>query len=350
MNRFLREFITQWRWLELPFEGEIFVAAVSGGADSVALLLALHQLKQKNKLRSEIVVAHFNHALRGKESDRDEAFVRKLSGKLGLKFESGEWKTKKPATANGANAANKENLEQAARNARYEFLESVAGKYKAYGVLTGHTLDDQAETFLLRLIRGSGVDGLGAMKPVRGLGRDKNILLIRPLLGWARRTGTEELCRLEKVKYRNDSMNKDKAFLRVRIRREVLPLLQNINPQIVTNLAKMSGVFQAEGEELGLAARAGLFAVHDVNNDTLDLKGLMGFSSGMRRRVLRLWLENLRGGLRALDMKHFAALERLVLSAAGGKTVELPGGERVSIRRGRLIFKKTKVEKSPPDN
>ncbi len=347
MNRFLREFITQWRRLELPFEGEVFVAAVSGGADSVALLLALHQLTQKNKLGSEIVVAHFNHALRGKESDRDEAFVRKLSGKLGLKFESGKWKAIKPSALN---AANKENLEQTARNARYEFLESVAGKYKAYGVLTGHTMDDQAETFLLRLIRGSGIDGLGAMKPVRVLGGDKNILLIRPLLGWARRAGTEEFCRLEKVKYRNDPMNRDKAFLRVRIRREVLPLLQNINPQIVPNLAKMSGVLQGEGEELGMAARAGLFAVHDVNHDTLDLKGLVEFSSGMRRRVLRLWLENLRGGLRALDMKHFAALEGLVLSGTGGKTVELPGGERVSVGRGRLIFKKTKVEKSPPDN
>ncbi len=350
MNRFLREFITEWRRLELPFAGEVFVAAVSGGADSVALLLALHQLKQKKKLGSEIVVAHFNHALRGKESERDEAFVRKLSEKLGLKFESGKWKTKRSSTLNGSNAANKENLEQAARNARYEFLASVAEKYRAYGVLTGHTMDDQAETFLLRLIRGSGIDGLGAMKPVRRLTGDKNTRLIRPLLGWARRASTEEFCRLEKVKYRNDSMNRDKAFLRVRVRREVLPLLQNINPQIVPNLAKMSGVLQGEGEELGVAAQAGLFAVHDVNNDTLDLKGLTGFSSGMRRRVLRLWLENLRGGLRALDMKHFTALERLVLSGTGGKTVELPGGERVSIRRGRLIFKKTKVEKSPPDN
>jgi tRNA(Ile)-lysidine synthase len=347
MNRFLREFITEWRRLELPFEGEVFVAAVSGGADSAALLLALYQLKQKNKLRCEIVVAHFNHALRGKDSDKDEEFVRKLSGKLGLKFESGKWKAKRSATTN---AANKENLEQAARDARYEFLGNIAVKYQAYGVLTGHTMDDQAETFLLRLIRGSGTDGLGAMKPVRELNRDKKVLLIRPLVNWARRTGTEEFCRLEKVKYRNDPMNRDQAFLRVRIRREVLPLLQNINPQIVPNLAGMSGVLRGEGEELSKAAQAGLFAIHDVNNDTLDVKGLAGFSPGMRGRVLRLWLENLRDGLRALDMKHFAALERLVLSGTGGKTVELPGGERVSIRRGRLIFKKTKVEKSPSGN
>jgi tRNA(Ile)-lysidine synthase len=261
-----------------------------------------------------------------------------------MKFESGKWKTKKSL------AGNNENLEQAARDARYEFLGKIAESYRARGVLTGHTMDDQAETFLLRLIRGSGIDGLGAMKPVRELSADKNTLLVRPLLGWARRSATEEFCRLEKVKYRHDPMNRDEAFLRVRIRREVLPSLQNINPQIVPNLAKMSAVLQGEGEELGMAAQTALLAVYDVNNDTLDLKGLAEFSSGLRRRVLRLWLEKVRGGLRALDMKHFAALERSVLSGTGGKTVELPGGERVSVRRGRLIFKKTKVEKRPPGN
>jgi len=211
-------------------------------------------------------------------------------------------------------------------------------------------MDDQAETFLLRLIRGSGLDGLGAMKAVRQLKQGKNTLLARPLLNWARRADTEGFCRAEKIKYRNDPMNRGTAFLRVRVRREVLPLLQNINPQIVANLAKMSGVLQEEAEGLDIAARACLSAAAEVNNGTISVKQLAELSPGARKRVLRLWLELLRGDLRRLDMKHFAALERLVLSGTGGKRIELPGGESVSLSKGRLIFKKTKVEKSRADN
>lgn len=346
MNSFLRRLITEWRRLDLPVKDGAVVVAVSGGADSVSLMLALAALEKKKKLGLELVTAHFNHDLRGKESDKDEAFVRRLSEKLGLKFESGNWKAKKPFK----NAKDKENLEQSAREARYEFLAGIAEKYGAGAVLTGHTMDDQAETFLLRLIRGSGLDGLGAMKAARQLNRGKNTLLARPLLNWARRADTEEFCRAEKIKYRNDPMNRDTAFLRVRVRREVLPLLQNINPRIVANLAKMSGILQDEAEGLDIAARASLSAASGVSNDTINVKQLVTLSPGARKRVLRLWLELLRGDLRRLDMKHFAALERLVSSGAGGKRIELPGGESVSLSKGRLIFKKTKVEKSRADN
>jgi tRNA(Ile)-lysidine synthase len=339
MTKFLRQLITEWRRLELPVEGETFVIAVSGGADSVSLLLALSELKQKNKLRMEFIVAHFNHALRGKESDKDEVFVRKLSEERGLQFESGRWKSK-----------GRRDLEQAARDARYDFLAKLGEKYGAYGVLTGHTMDDQAETFLLRLIRGSGPDGLGAMKSVRVLNEGKDAVLVRPLLGWARRGDTEGFCRLQKVKYRDDPMNRDEAFLRVRVRKQVLPLLQNINPRIVPNLAKMAAVLQEEADASNFAARGHLADAVGVNKDTLSVKYLVSLPGAVRKRVLRLWLNDLRGDLRRLDMKHFAALERLLLSGTGGKEVELPGGERVSLSKGRLIFKKTKVEKRPAGN
>ncbi len=344
MRKYLLNLITEWRRLDLPVKDETFVAAVSGGADSVSLLLALHELKEKKKLGLEFVVAHFNHELRGAQSDRDETFVRKLSEKLGFIFESAKWNAKKNHNKS------KDNLEQAARLARYRFLEKTAEKFNACGVLTAHTLDDQAETFLLRLIRGSGLDGLGAMKPVRALNEGKKILLARPLLHWAQRGETEGFCRARKVKYRNDPMNRDEAFLRVRVRKQVLPLLQNINPRIAANLAKMSGVLRQEIEELDSMASKLLAGSVDINKETIEVKSLAGLSPAMLRRILRLWLRERRGDLRRLDMKHFTALERLVLSGQGNKKVELPGGESVTLSKGRLVFKKRKVEKSVPDN
>jgi tRNA(Ile)-lysidine synthase len=344
MHKFLHGLVTQWRKLELPVKNETFIIAVSGGADSVSLLLALAGLKQKKKLDLEFIVAHFDHDLRGAESDRDEKFVRKLSEKLGFGFESAKWKVKKNHNSG------KSNLEQAARLARYEFLEKTAGKFGAYGVLTGHTVDDQAETFLLRLVRGSGIDGLAAMKPVRELSEGKKIVLVRPLLSWARRADTEEFCRAENVKYRNDRMNRDEAFLRVKVRKKLIPLLENLNPGIVPNLAKISDILQQEMDELEAAAQEIFNRVFTANEDTIDVKGLREVSAAKRKRVLRIWLRGLRGGLRRLDMEHFAALERLILSPAGGKTAELPGGESVTLKKGKLIFRKTKVEKSRTDN
>ncbi len=344
MNRFLREFITEWRRLDLPVEGKTFIVAVSGGADSVSLLLALSELKKKKKLELEFVAAHFNHCLRAEESDKDEKFVKNLSEKLDFKFESAKWKAKKNHTKS------KDNLEQAARLARYEFLGKTAEKFGAVGVLTGHTMDDQAETFLLRLIRGSGIDGLGAMKAVRKLAEGKDALLIRPLLSWALRSDTEGFCRAEKIKYRSDAMNRDEAFLRVKVRKRVLPLLRDLNPRIVANLSRTAGILQEETQELEKAAGEILTEARSATKDTIDVKKISTVSAAKRVRALRLWLRELRGDLRRLEMEHFTALERLVLNGTGGKTIELPGGESVTLSKGKLIFRKTKVEKSRTGN
>jgi tRNA(Ile)-lysidine synthase len=344
LQKFLRQLITEWRGLGLPVKDETVVVAVSGGADSVSLMLALAKLKEKKKLGIKFVAAHFNHGLRGKESDKDEETVKKLAEKFGFTFESAKWNAKK------IHSGKKDNLEQSARLARYEFLEKTAEKFDACAVLTGHTIDDQAETFLLRLIRGSGLDGLGAMKPARKLSEAKNILLARPLLNWAGRADTEEFCRSEKIKYRNDPMNSDEAFLRVKVRKKLIPLLQNINPRIVANLAKMSGILQEEIEELEAGATAAFAAMPGASKDTIDVKLIKEISPAKRKRILRLWLQGLRGDLRRLDMEHFAALERLISNGAGGKKIELPGGESVTLSNGKLVFRKTKVEKRRAGN
>ncbi|MEP6705780.1 MAG: tRNA lysidine(34) synthetase, partial [Acidobacteriota bacterium] len=133
MDKFVRSFITQWRKLGLPFTGETIVVAVSGGADSMSLLVAIHDLAKRKKLTHRVIVAHFNHKLRGRESDKDERYVGQEAERLGFEFAAGS-----------AGAAKKGNLEQMARDARYKFLSKTADKNNAFAVLTAHTQNDQA--------------------------------------------------------------------------------------------------------------------------------------------------------------------------------------------------------------
>lgn len=364
MNNFVRNLLTEWRKLGLPFDDEAFVVAVSGGADSLALALALHDLKKRKKLNLRFVIAHFNHNLRGAESDRDEKFVRDLAVKFDFELALGH-----------GDIPEKGNLEQSARLARYDFLTGVAENLHARGVLTAHTINDQAETFLLNLIRGSGIEGLSGMKPVRSLDAatrrredgeikesDKDesisasprlpfsaspILLVRPLLNWAKRGETEKYCHDCGIEFRYDSMNEDLAFKRVRVRRVLLPLLQDFNPKIVERLATAAALLRDEHEELERLSNEHLKA---ANKEELKIRDLLNLSPAMRRRVLRAWLENLRGDLRGLDLKHLEAVERLISSRKSGRLIELPGGETVTKTDGILVFRETKVEKSGRDN
>ena len=159
---------------------ETIVVGVSGGADSVALLLALAELKSASKLSVKICVAHLDHKLR-KASASDARWVADLAAKLGFESVIGRSKVAEIARDNN------DNLEQAAREARYAFLARTAKRKSARYVLTAHTMDDQAETVLLRLMRGSAGAGLGGMEAMRPLGN--SVQLVRPLL-WARRTDT----------------------------------------------------------------------------------------------------------------------------------------------------------------
>src|SRR6185436_7780908 len=156
INQFSRLLLVEWRKLKLPSRDETVVVGVSGGADSTALLLALHELRSASKLSVKIVVAHLDHKLR-KTSAQDARWVAELAEKLGYESVSGRSKVAEIARANN------DNLEQAARQARYAFLERTAKKKLARYVLTAHTMDDQAETVLLRLMRGSAGAGLGGM-------------------------------------------------------------------------------------------------------------------------------------------------------------------------------------------
>ena len=316
------------------------VAAVSGGADSTAMLDALARLRLHNPaILKSIIVAHLNHQLRGEESDEDEAFVKRLADALNFLIF-----TKRIAVADCARQT-MSNLEATARQLRYDFLQRTAEENQAGYVLTAHTEDDQAETVLMRLLRGSGANGLGGIHPIRPLGRQ--VKLVRPLLDVSR---AEIIAHCEQygLEFRNDSSNFSDDLTRNRIRHELLPLLRTFNPRINEAVVR-SSTLVAEDDEyldrlsedlLASSIKSGiksgrksgpnldltLGAGPDEDDGArLNIPYLQPIHTAIRRRMLRQWIFNVRGNLERIDSKHLAAIERLISSGQSGRRVELPG-------------------------
>ena len=214
------------------------VVAVSGGPDSVALLRALVTLKAQGADSGRLTVAHFNHQLRGDESDEDERFVRLLTASLASAGHTGLSLHCQRCEVRSQAAKEANNLEATARSLRYDWLGETARAARAHFVMTGHTADDQAETILHHLLRGTGLKGLRGIAARRGL--VPGVELVRPLLNVAR---AEVLAYLQEVgqDYREDSSNANCAFTRNRIRHELIPYLAtNYNPEIVSVLTRLA--------------------------------------------------------------------------------------------------------------
>ncbi|QQS31959.1 MAG: tRNA lysidine(34) synthetase TilS [Acidobacteriota bacterium] len=372
MHKFVRSLVTEWRRLGLPADDAAVVIAVSGGADSASLLGAMYELRELEKLRLRLVAAHFNHGLRGAASDEDEEFVRELTTEFRVEFASGR-----------GLIASDGNLEENARRARYAFLRETAERVGAFAVLTGHTMNDQAETLLMNLVRGSGPAGLSGMKAIDAFGSrgatetrrqgDKEtgrqgdrktkllfvgqtsdtdpfsthlpvslspflpfsstpqLQLVRPLMHWAKRGDTEMYCRDAGIEYRYDTMNDDTAFRRVKIRKILLPLLADMNPNIIETLANTAALLQRE-------VPRELPPVTESEDGSLYVTQLRSLPDNALGDALRDWLEKRRGTRRRLGMKHLQAVERLVKSTKSGRVVELPGGGRVIRSGGKLRF------------
>jgi tRNA(Ile)-lysidine synthase len=342
VNQFPRLLLVEWRKLRLPLTDETVVVGVSGGADSTALLLALHELRSAGKLGVRICVAHLDHKLRP-TSAKDARWVAALAAKLGYESVIGRSKVAEIARANN------ENLEQAARQARYAFLERTAKRKSAKYVLAAHTMDDQAETVLMRLMRGSAGAGLGGMEAMRALTPKSSIQLVRPLL-WARRSDTESYCRLRKADYLTDETNSDPALSRVRVRQQLLPLMQSFNNRIVEALSRTAAqlredravLFTGADELLQRAELSGGDDDDETETPPLNVKLLANEPPAIRRRALRQWLSRARGSARRLEMVHLMAVEKLLEGTAGGRMVELPGGGRVRRIKNRLEFEAEK--------
>ena len=275
--------------------GDRVICAVSGGADSVALLFAMYLLRQQ--LGIQVEAAHFNHHLRGDESDRDEAFVRSFCQDYDIQLHVGGEMV----------VAGKKGLEAAARDARYAFLKSLPGK-----IATAHTADDNAETVLMHLIRGTGLQGLGGIRPVQGR-------LIRPML---RITRQEVLAFLEQwnLPHVEDSSNESDAFLRNRIRHHVMPLLYQENPRLAENLSRMA---------MGLGEDAAYLASLAEGETLPDVDQLQSLPPSLRSRMLAQFLR--RSGVAEPEQTNIDLVQGLLQSKKPSAWACLPGG--VVIRR-----------------
>jgi len=337
LSRFSRYLWSEWRTLHLPCSGESIVVAVSGGADSTALLLGIDELSNAGKLSLTVLVAHLNHGLR--ESSREDAkWVTELAMELGYTPVVSHIKVGEIARQES------DNLEQAARKERYRFLARTAKRKGARFVLTGHTMDDQAETVLLRLMRGSASIGLGGMNAVRPLEGTQHVKLVRPML-WARRSDTEEYCSSRKIEFLHDEMNDDPAFARVKVRTQLLPLMETFNNRVVEALSRTASMLREDSaalledaDELLSRAIVSLEKKHETARPALNVTVLSGATPALRRRALRQWISEARGNSRRLEMVHLRAVEKLLDSGRGGRVVELPGGAKVRRIGKRLEF------------
>jgi tRNA(Ile)-lysidine synthase len=322
----------------LESAGNTILLALSGGPDSVALLHALRALAPRFGFR--LAAAHLNHRLRGAESDRDETFVRELCSTLGVGLIVEQAHNLDPALDPAA-----PNLEERSREARYAFLAAAATRLGASHVATAHHADDQAETVMLRLLRGAGAAGLGAMAESGTLAPD-GMAILRPML----RIWRHEILRyLDSIGARSvsDSSNAHQGFLRNRVRSELLPALErDFAPGLRRRLAALADEMRELDDYVARAARVELglrlneSAPGGTHGLDLKLEGFAGLHPALAAALLREFLAERIGSLRRFTRRHIDALRRLCLDESPSAALDLPGGWRAERRYAALAIEK----------
>ena len=332
---FLSAVETAIRHYHMLDEGDTILVGVSGGPDSVALLHSLVTLAPKWSL--QLVIAHLNHQIRGATADQEAAFVGRLATGLGIRCEIGS----KNVTKYGSE--HRLSLQEAARIVRYAFYDEVAAQYSASKIALGHHADDNAESILMRLLRGTGPLGLSGIHPVRH-GR-----IIRPLIGLTRK---EILAFLELggFEYMKDRSNLDTKYLRNRIRHELLPhLKERYNPNTVCALNRLASILRDEEDFWDQEVRRTLQDfVLDHTPDRLSLmrRGLSDLHPALLRRVLRQAVLSLKGNLRRFGHVHVEAVARLIAAPSPSGSLYLPQGISVVRDREEINFSLSPIEES----
>jgi tRNA(Ile)-lysidine synthase len=311
--------------------GDVVIVAVSGGADSVCLLDILSLLQQE--LRIELVVAHFDHGLRPAEDEMETRFVCDLAARMKLPFE-----VEKGFLLGEGGAAS---LEEKARDARYAFLQAVRKKHHAQKIAVGHNLDDQAETVLMRLLRGSSPTGLAGIPPHR------DSIVIRPLLE-TKRIEIETYAEARALEYVTDSSNLQATHLRNRIRLELIPALQTYQPRLIEHLGRLASVLRGESEYLEGSAEAWIEreTQRDPDGDaSVSISSYLRCPEPIRRRVTRRLLIQVKKTHRRIGHSHIASVDTLARGDKPQGALTLPDGIRVKRVYDRLVFTNRPQEK-----
>jgi tRNA(Ile)-lysidine synthase len=316
------------------------VVAVSGGPDSVCLLLVL--MKLRDELRIDLHIAHLNHKLRDVESDNDAEYVSKLARKLDLpatidELDVGEYRTKHGGTE-----------EEAAREARYDFLARTAKSVGAGAVAVGHTRDDNVETILMHLIRGTGTRGLRGLQPViRWKYSGGTVEVLRPLLEISR-DQTTSYCRANGYEPRVDSSNRSLAPLRNRVRHQLIPLLESYNGQVGEALLRNARIAGDELDFLDMASGELWGSVARQRKDmvVLDKNGFRALPPALQRHLLRQSIEKIADNLKDIEERHIESIVN-ALDLQAGKRITLPGGFIFLVEYDRFLLTRDLSSTSP---
>lgn len=323
------------------------LVAVSGGADSVALLYVLFDLHKDMGFSLE--AAHLNHGIRGRAAEQDAVFVENVCQELGVRCHVEQ--VDAPSLARRA----KLSLEEAARELRHKFLMEKARTGKHNKVALGHTMDDQAETVLMHLIRGAGVLGVSGMKPIseQGIRPDSRVFFIRPFLATSR-AAVRDFLALKKISFREDASNIDMTFTRNRVRHELMEILRaKYNPRIVEALGSHASLAAEVDDYLSrVASEAYQFCVREEasENIELELTPFLSYHVCVQSYILREAFRRLCGSLKDFGFTHVASLVNLASSGQSGDSVDVASGISARLDGRSLWIGRTSALRSEKDN
>ncbi|MBU1047810.1 MAG: tRNA lysidine(34) synthetase TilS [Candidatus Omnitrophica bacterium] len=331
--RKLRQTIEKFNMIR---KGDKVLVAFSGGPDSCALLYILNELKKEYDI--SICAGHINHMLRGKESLKDEEIVKKICKDLKIPCKSVEKDINKLKKKG-------ESLEEAARRVRYGALEKIAKDLDANKIALGHNKNDQIETVLFRIVRGTGEDGLGGIPEVRALG--SNVEIIRPLLDiW--RKDIEAYLGSKKIKPRIDSSNLDVKFFRNKIRHELIPYLEKFNPKIKEGLLKISQISKENSEYIKQNTRKILKRISTRMPDAvkIEIDKLMTYPRVLHNNILREVAKE----FKELDYANLKEIEKVINSKRANLVLRLSSGVEIAKEYTTLFIRKVKNSKKSANN
>ena len=323
-----------------------WVIGASGGLDSTLLLHAMQALSKLRELGWKLHAAHLNHGLRGAEAEDDQQFVCKLAEQLGIVFHAERADIQDHLTKQGGST------EEVARCHRYEFLERIALTTGSDHVAVGHHADDDAETILHRICRGTGLRGLAGISDMRPIHNGSRVRLIRPFLHH-RRAELRAICIARGFETRTDSTNTSTVFTRNRIRQDILPLLrESLNPNVTEALLRLAEQARWVGGYLEQAAARtfeSLLISESAQQIVLNIPALLNKHRAIQSAVVRRAYSLVAGGEQDLFFSHIEAVLRLAHNPASGKELHLPGRITVTKRYDRLELHPAGLKELPPE-